>query len=65
MSSCIVVEAFLTRTMFNVILPSAAGVDFEAFLHRTAEEIIDHAVCELISEVDLIVFEEKALDVTV
>ena len=51
--------------MFNVILPSAAGVDFEAFLHRTAEEIINHAVCELISEVDLIVFEEKALDVTV
>jgi len=45
-------------------LPSVSGDDFEAFLRRTAEEIIDVAVQEIISEVDRLVFEEEASDVT-
>jgi len=45
-------------------LPSVSGDDFEAFLRWTAEEIIDVAVREIISEVDCLVFEEEASDVT-
>jgi len=45
-------------------LPSVSGDDFEAFLRRTAEEIIDVAVREIISEVDRLVFKEEASDVT-
>jgi len=45
-------------------LPSVSGDDFEAFLRQTAEEIIDVAVREIISEVDRLVFEEEASDVT-
>ena len=52
------------RAPVNIALPSVAGVNFEAFLHQIAEEIIDHAVRELIYEVDHIVFEEEASDVT-
>ena len=36
---------------------------FEGFLRRTAEEIIDVAVRDVISEVDRLVFEEEASDV--
>ena len=46
------------------MLPSVSGDDFEAFLRRTAEEIIDVAVSEIISEVDRLVFEKEASDVT-
>ena len=46
------------------MLPSVSGYDFEAFLRRTAEEIIDVAVREIISEVDRLVFEEEDSDVT-
>ena len=46
------------------MLPSVSGDDFEAFLRRTAEGIIDVAVREIISEVDRLVFEEEASDVT-
>jgi hypothetical protein len=45
-------------------LPSVSGDDFEAFFRRTAEGIIDVAVREIISEVDRLVFEEEASDVT-
>ena len=45
------------------MLPSISGVDFEAFLQRTAEEIMDVAVREVISEVDRMVFEEENSDV--
>jgi len=45
-------------------LPSVSWDDFEAFLRRTAEGIIDVAVREIISEVDRLVFEEEASDVT-
>jgi len=43
-------------------LPSVSGDDFEKFLQRTAEEIIDVAVRDVISEVDRLVFEEEASD---
>ena len=46
------------------MLPSIPGDDFEAFLRRTAEEIMDAAVREVISEVDRMVFEEENSDVT-
>jgi len=46
------------------VLPSISGDDFEAFLRRTAEEIMDAAVREVISEVDRMVFEEENSDVT-
>jgi len=45
-------------------LPSISGDDFEAFLRRTAEEIMDVAVREVISEVDRMVFEEENSSVT-
>ena len=65
MNLCIVVKAFLSKALVNVAFPSLAGVGFEAFLRRTAEEILDCAVRELISEADRIVFEVEASDVTV
>ena len=46
------------------MLPSISGDDFEVFLRRTAEEIMDVAVREVISEVDRMVFEEENSDVT-
>jgi len=45
-------------------LPSVSGDDFEGFLRRPAEEIIDVAVRDAISEVDRLVFEEEASDVS-
>ena len=45
-------------------MPSVSGNDFEAFLRWTVEEIIDVAVREIISEVDRLVFEKEASDVT-
>ena len=63
-NSCIVEEAFLTKSPFNIALLWVAGVDFEFFLQQTAEGIMDRVVRELISEADRIVFEES-LDVTV
>jgi len=45
-------------------LPSVSGDNFEEFLRQTAEEIIDVAVREIISEVDCLVFEEETSDVT-
>jgi len=46
------------------VLPSVSGDDFEGFLRQTAEEIIDVAVRDVILEVDCLVFEEEASDVT-
>ena len=65
MNSCIVATGFLTKALLNDGEPSLPGVEFEAFLRRTAEEILDCAVRELISEADRIVFEVEASDVTV
>ena len=64
MNLCIIVKASSTRALVNVVLPSISGDDFEAFLRRTAEEIIDVAVREVTSEVDRMVFEEETSDVT-
>jgi hypothetical protein len=65
MNLCIAAKASSMKALVNVALPSTSGDDFEAFLPRTAEEILDHAVRDVISEVDRIIFEEEASDVTV
>ena len=65
MNLCIVAKASSTRALVNVALPLISGDEFEAFLCRKAEEIMDVAVCEVISEVDRMVFEEETSDVTV
>ena len=65
MNLCIVAKASSTRALVNVELPSISRDDFEAFLRRKAEEIIDVALREVISEVDRMVFEEETSDVTV
>ena len=63
MNSCIVAREFLTKNLLNVELPSLAGADFEAFLRRTAGEIIDIVVREVIYDFRII-FEEETSDVT-
>ena len=65
MSSCIAAKASSLKPLVNVVLPSIAGDNFEAFLRRTDEKNLDCAVPELVSEADHIVFEEEASDVTV
>jgi len=45
-------------------VPSLARVELEAILRRTAEEIIDVAVCEVISDLDRLIFDEEISDVT-
>jgi len=62
---CIVAKACSTKALVNVTLHSISGDDFEAFLRRTAEEILDHAIREVISKVDRIIFKKEASDVTV
>ena len=64
MNSCIVVKAFLTKSLLNVVLPWVEGVDFEDLLRQTAKGILDRVVRELICEADRIVFEEESSDVT-
>ena len=65
MNLCIAAKASSTKALVAFALPSISGDDFEAFLRRTVEEILNHAVREVISEVDHVVFEEEASDVTV
>ena len=64
MNSCTVAMGFLTKSPLNVALPSLAWDDFEAFLRRTAEQILDLAVCEVISDLDRLIFDEEISDVT-
>ena len=64
MNSCLVAKGFLTKALLNVTVPSLVGDDFEAFLRRTAGEIIDIAVCEVISDLDHIIFDKETSDVT-
>ena len=45
-------------------LRSFSGLDFEAYLRKTAEEIIDRAVCIVIEDVDRAVFKEEMSSVT-
>ena len=52
------------KALLNDGVPSLAGVEFEAFLRRTAEEIIDVAVHEVISDLDRLIFDEETSDVT-
>ena len=44
--------------------PRFTGDDFEAYLQRTAEEILDVVVRKVISDLDRIIFDEETLDVT-
>ena len=46
-------------------LRSFSGPEFEAYLRRTAEEIIDRAVRIVIEDVDRAVFEEETSSVTI
>ena len=64
MNSCTVAKGFLTKALLNDGVPSLEGVEFEAFLHRIVEEIIDVAVREVISDLDRIIFDEETSDVT-
>ena len=64
MNSCTAAREFLMKSLLNVALPSLAGNDFEAFLRRTAKEILDHVVREVISDLDRIIFDEQTSDVT-
>lgn len=64
MNSCTTAREFLTKSLLNVALPSLAGNDFEAFLRRTAREILDIAVRKVISDLDRIIFDEETSDVT-
>ena len=64
MNSCIVAKGFLTKALLNDGEPSLPGVELEAFLRRTAEEIIDVAVHEVISDLDRLIFDEEISDVT-
>jgi hypothetical protein len=64
MNSYTVAMGFLTKSHLNVVLPSLAWDDFEAFLRRTTEEILDLAVREVISDLDRIIFEEETSNVT-
>ena len=65
MNLCIAAKASSTKALVNVALPSIARDGFEAFLRRTAEEILDCAVQEVISDVDRIIFEEESSDVII
>ena len=64
MNSCIVAKGFLTKALLNVEVPSLPVDDFEAFLCQTAEEIIDVAVREVISDLDRLIFDEEISNVT-
>ena len=64
MNSYIIAKGFLTKALLNDGVPSLAGVEFEAFLRRTVEEIIDVAVREVISDLDRIIFDKETSDVT-
>ena len=64
MNLCTAAREFLMKSLLNVALPSLAGDDFEAFLCRTAREILDITVCEVISDLDRIIFKEESSNVT-
>ena len=64
MNLCIVAKASSTKVLVNVALPSILGDHFEAFLRRIAEEILDVAVHEVISDLDRLIFDEEISDVT-
>jgi len=52
------------KALINDGVPSLAGVEFEAFLRRTAKEIIDFAVRKFISDLDRLIFDEEISGVT-
>ena len=64
MNSCIIAKEFLTKALLNDGVPSLAGVEFEAFLGRTVEEIIDVAVRKVISDLDRLISDKEISYVT-
>ena len=54
----------MTKALLNDGVPSLAVVEFEAFLRRKAEEIIDVEVRKVISDLDRLIFDEEISDVT-
>ena len=64
-ASHIVYEGTLCPNETHGRLRSFSGLDFEAYLRKTAEEIIDRAVYIVIEDVDRTVFEEEMSSVTI
>ena len=63
-ASHIVYEGTLCPNETHGGLCSFSVLDFEAYLRKTAEEIIDRVVRIVIEDVDRVVFEEETLSVT-
>ena len=61
----IVYEGTLCPNETHGGLRSFSVLDFEAYLRKTAEEIIDRAVRIVIEDVDHAVFEEETSSVTI
>ena len=60
-----VLEGTLCPSETYTELRSFSGLGFEAYLRKTAEEIIDRAVRMVIEDVDRAVFEEETSSVTI
>ena len=61
----IVLEGTLCPSETYMELRSFSGLGFEAYLWKTAEEIIDRAVRVVIEDVECCFFEEETSNVTV
>ena len=61
----IVLEGTLCPSEIYTGLCSFSGLEFEAYLRKTAEEIIDRAVRMVIKDVECTIFEEVMSSVTV
>ena len=55
-----VLEGSLCPSETYTELRSFSGLGFEAYLWKTAEEIIDRAVCVVIEDVERCIFEETS-----
>ena len=60
-----VLEGTFCPSVTYTELRSFSGLGFEAYLRKTAEEIIDRAVRVVIEDVERCVFEEETSNVTV
>ena len=63
-ASHIVYEGTLCPNETHGGLHSFSSSEFEAYLHKTTEEIIDRAVRMVIEDVDRVVFKEETSSVT-
>jgi len=60
----IVLEGTLCPSKTYTGLRSFSGIEFEAYLRRSAEEILDCAVHMVIEDVERAIFEEETSSVT-